>query len=348
VTLYWWEAPKWASLAIPQGDRWTVNVNLRQGQGSTFKGDLEIVAHGLPAGVKLLPNRVPAGETIWPLQFVAESTAAPAAAVITLEARPVDPAQKITSGSRMNLPFLNSPGGDAWRTVRLDKFVLAIVDPPPFSVDIDEPKVPIVRGGGLGIPVRITRRNGYDEPIGLQFDYGPKGIGRPPQVTVPSGESTAVVELSAEAGAPLGAKPLVITALTKSQGDQSWCGHGQIRVSSAIVNLSVAEPFVELAAEPESLRRGERKEFVWTLQHKSPFDGKASVKLIGVPKGVSVIEPLPQITNDSKQIAFQVEANDDALLGSVDGLSCEVIVKAGGQEIRQRSGKGVLRIDPRL
>ena len=37
-----------------------------------------------------------------------------------------------------------------------------------------------------------------------------------------------------------------------------------------------------------------------------------------------------------------------ALLGAVSGLSCEVVVKAGGQEIHQRSGKGVLRIDPRL
>jgi hypothetical protein len=348
TTLYWWEAPKWASLAIPQGDRWTVNVNLPQGQGSKFKGELEIVAHGLPAGVKLLPNRVPAGESPWPIQFVADATAAPAVSLITLEARPVDPAQKIVSGSRMNLPFLNSPGGDAWRTVRLDRFVLAVVDPSPFSVEIEEPKVPIVRGGSLGVPVKITRRNGYDEPIGLQFDYGPKGIGRPPQVIVPSGESSAVLELTAEAGAALGTKLLVLTALTKSQGDQAWCGHGQIRVSTAIVNLTVAEPFVELAAEPESVRRGEKKKFVWTLRHKSPFEGEASVKLLGIPKGVTVSEPLPVITKDSKEVAFQVEANDDALLGAVSGLSCEVVVKAGGQEIHQRSGKGVLRIDPRL
>ena len=140
----------------------------------------------------------------------------------------------------------------------------------------------------------------------------------------------------------------MLTALTKSQGDQAWCGHGQIRVSTAIVNLTVAEPFVELAAEPESVRRGEKKKFVWTLQHKSPFEGEASVKLLGIPKGVTVSEPLPVITKDSKEVAFQVEANDDALLGAVSGLSCEVVVKAGGQEIHQRSGKGVLRIDPRL
>ena len=348
MTLYWWECARWASLAIPQGDRWTVDVNLPQGQGSTFQGDLEIVASGLPAGVKLLPNRVPAGETPWPVQFVADATAAPAAAVISLEARPVDPAQTITSGSRMNLPFLNSPGGDAWRTVRLDKFVLAVVDPAPFSVDIEEPKVAIVRGGGLAIPVKLIRRNGFDEPIGLIVNTRPKGISFPPEAIVASGDSSAVLEINADAGAPLGVKPLVVVAFTKNRGDQGRCGHGQIRVSSAIVSLSVAEAFVELAAEPESVRRGERKKFVWTLQHKTPFEGEAIVKLLGVPKGVSVIEPLPVITKESKEIAFEIEAHDDALLGSFGGISCEVTVKSGGQEIHQRGGKAVLRIDPRL
>lgn len=348
MTLYWWEAPKWASLTIPRGDRWTVAVNLAQGQGSTFKGDLEIVAKGLPPGVRLLPNRIPAGEGSWPIQFVADADAAPAAAVIELEARPLDPQRKVESRCQMNLPFLNSPGGDAWRTVRLDSFMLAVVEPAPFAVDIDQPAAPIVRGGGLGIPVTLTRRDGHDEPIGLQFDWTAKGIGRPPQVIVPSEESTAVLELTAEASAALGAAPLAVTALTKSRGDQSWSGLGQIRVSSALVSLAVAEPFVELACEPGSVRRGERKAFVWTVKQKSPFDGAASVKLLGLPKGVTAVEPPPRITKDSAEIAFEVEATDDALLGSVNGLSCEVTVTSGGQEIRQRSGKGVLRIDPRL
>jgi len=36
------------------------------------------------------------------------------------------------------------------------------------------------------------------------------------------------------------------------------------------------------------------------------------------------------------------------LLGAVNGLECELLVKVADQEIRQRAGKGTLRIDPRL
>ena len=67
-----------------------------------------------------------------------------------------------------------------------------------------------------------------------------------------------------------------------------------------------------------------------------------------MPKGVNVIEPLPTVTKDSKEIIFAIEATDDALLGAVSGLGCELMFKAAGQEIRQRAGKGTLRIDPRL
>ena len=47
-------------LAIPQGNRWTVNVGLSEGQGNAYKGELEIYAEGLPPGVKCEPVHVSA------------------------------------------------------------------------------------------------------------------------------------------------------------------------------------------------------------------------------------------------------------------------------------------------
>ena len=346
-TLYWWEAPKWASLGIPRGDRWTVNVNLMPCQGTTFKGEAEIVAEGLPAGVTLLPNRVPAGARTWPIQFEAAADAPLAAAVIKLMLRPTDPTKKLVSGSQQNLPFLNKPGGDAWKTVRLDRFMMAVLDKPPFSIEIDEPAAPIVRGGELAIPVRLVRHDGFDESVGIQCDWKPGGIGVPPQAVLGPGQTQGVLRLSADQGAPLGPVPLVVTAVTKDRGDQTWHGDGQIRVSSKIVKLAVAEPFVELAAEPDSVRRGARKKMTWKVTHKTPFDGQAAVRLVGLPKGVEVHEPLPTLTRDTQAITFDIEATDDALIGSTKDITCEVAVMQAGQEIKQRSGRGVLRVDPR-
>jgi hypothetical protein len=346
-TLYWWEAPKWASLAIHRGDRWTVNVNLMPCQGNTFKGETEIVAEGLPKGVRLLPNRVPAGAGKWPIQFEADADAAMVSAVITLRVRPLDRAIPLESGSQQNLPFLNKPGGDAWKTVRLDRFMLAVLEKPPFSLEVAEPTAAIVRGGELAIPVRLIRRDGFNESVGFQCDWKPAGIGVPPQVVFEPGQTESVLSLSADLSAPLGAVPLVVTANTKERGEQGWHGDGQMRVSSRLLKLVVAESFVELASQPDSVRRGERKKMVWTVKHKTPFTGAAPVRLVGLPKGIELHEPLPVITSGTQEIAFEIEATDDALIGTTNDLTCELAVTQAGQVIRQRSGRGILRTDPR-
>jgi hypothetical protein len=121
-----------------------------------------------------------------------------------------------------------------------------------------------------------------------------------------------------------------------------------MRVSSQLVKIDVTEPFVELASEPTSIRRGGKANVSFNVQPKSPFDGQATVQLLGLPKGVQVVGPLPRITKDSREIAFEIEATDEALLGPVAGLECELIVQVAGQEIRQRAGNATIRIDPRL
>ena len=226
--------------------------------------------------------------------------------------------------------------------------MLAVTDAAPFSVEIKSPAVALVRGGELAIPVRVIRQSGFEGPVEFQCDWVSPGVSVQPTTTIRAGESEGLLRITGEANAPLGRCPLVVTASTTRDDLDPYLGTGRIRVSSEIVDLMITEPYVELASQPESVRRGEQKRYVWSVQQKSSFEGVASVKLLGLPKGVTVVEPFPVLTNVSKEIAFDIKATDEALLGSVRGMSCEVIVHAGGQEIRQRTGNGTLRIDPGL
>ena len=342
----WEECIRTSGLVIPKGNRWTVNLSLPQGQGSSFRGEFDLIAHGLPQGVRLVSGRVPAGRTLWPIQFVAEPTANPVSSLITIEARPVDATQKLESRSQQSLPYINHSGGDAWRTVRLDRFVLAVTEEAPFSVEIQSPPTALVRGGELAIPVKIHRRDNFKDAVEFQCDWVSPGVSVQPATIIPAGESVGVLRITGELNAPIGKCPLVISACTMRDDLDPYLGTGRIRVSSEIVELSIAEPFIELTSQPEAVRRGERKKYVWAVQHKSPFEGSATTRLLGLPKGVRVVEPLPIVTRESKEIAFEVEATNEALLGSVRGISCEITVRAAGQEIRQRTGNGTLRIDP--
>jgi hypothetical protein len=351
----WPEMPRMTGLAVPGGGRWTVTLDVRKGQGTTFAGPFDIVARGLPPGVRLVSPTVSAvpvpghgGIPIWPVQLVADADAQPGAAIITLEARPVDPTVVLESHCQQALPFVKqSGGGEASRILRVDRFAMAVTDPAAFAIDLVQPTVPVVRGGELAIAVKLTRQPGFDDPVEIQADFGPTGVGLPPKQLIPSGDTEAVLTISADRNAPLGKGPLYVMATTVNDA-YFGSGFGRIRVSSQFIEVEVAEPFVELKSEPTSVRRGGRTTFAFDVTPKTPFEGEAEARLLGLPKGVAVVGPPPRITKSSKQIAFEVEATDDALLGAVSGLECELLVRAAGQEIRQRSGKGTLRIDPRL
>jgi hypothetical protein len=341
----WPEVPRHNGLAVPQGGRWTVSVDLKRGQGTTYSGPFDIVAEGLPEGVRLVARRVPGLVPRWPVELVADPGVRPGAAIITLGAKAADPAVSLRGSCQQAVPFVNHPGGGAWRILRTDRFAMAVIDPAPIAIDLVQPTAALVRGGELFIPVKLTRRAGYDEPVTYRADFAAPGVGLPPEEVIPSGATEAVLRITAERNAPLGKGPLYVAATTRDSGK---VGYGDVRVSSQLIEIEVAEPFVELASEPTSVRRGGRATVSFKVTPKSPFEGEAEVKLLGLPKGVSLAGPSPKITKDAKQIDFTVEATDEALLGPVSGLECELILKVSDQEIRQRAGKGTLRIDPRL
>ena len=343
----WVEATRYMGLAVPLGNRWTVNVNLPQGQGNSYRGGLQIVAEGLPPGVKLVSPPVPPGQSRWPVQLVADASAKPGGAAISFAVQATDPGKKIESGCQQWVPFINHSGGDAWRAVRTDRPIMAVTDSAPIAIDLVPPTIPLVRGGELAIPVKLTRRAGYDEPVEFQVEFVPQGVSLSPSEVIPSGATEATLRITAEQNAALGSGPLFIRATTLPQGSGEL-GCGRVMVSSEIIAITVADSFVELASQPESIRRGAKGQFPFVVTHKTPFEGQATAKLLGLPKGVSLIEPLPVITKESKEIVFTIEATDEALLGAVSGIGCELMLKAAGQEIRQRAGNGTLRIDPRL
>lgn len=343
----WVETGRFTSLAVPQGNRWTVNLSLPTGQGTLFKGDMQVVAKGLPAGVSLVSNRIPGGSSLWPVQLVAAPDATPGGSVMTLEVRSTDPTRRIETACMQWVPFINHSGGDAWRAVKTDQFIMAVTDAAPFSIDLQPPSIPLVRGGELAIPVKLTRKEGFTGPIEFKCDFAPSGVVLPPAETIKSDSGEAVLRISAGADAKLGTGPLFIVATTLLE-PSSYLGTGEVRVSSQILEITITEPFAALTSEPASVRRGGSAAYRWTVTPKSPFEGEAEVKILGLPKGVSVIEPLPRITAASKEVVFRIQATEEALLGPVTGIECELNVHVAGQEIRQRTGKGNLRIDPQL
>ena len=343
----WTESMRVSGMVVPRGNRWTLNLSLSSGQATWPAGEFNLIARGLPRGVRLINSRIRPGTALWPIQFEADADAEQTASVITLHAQPVGASDRIPTYSQQCVPFINHSGGDAWRTVRTDRYVAAVTERAPFSIEIDQPGIPLVRGGGLNIPVRVTRQPGFTGAVEFRCGFAHPAIAIPPPTIIPPEDDAGVLQISARSNAPLETSPLVVLGSTVRDDMQDYLGVGHVRVSSKIVQITIAEPYIELAAEPSSIRRGQSTQFRWRVRHHTPFEGTARVKLLGLPKGVATIGPPPEITSDSQEVVFELAASDEALLGQATGLLCEVTVPVGEQMILQRTGSARLRIDPR-
>ena len=346
------ERPRATSLAVPRGSSWMVNLSLFLGQGTTFRGPFALAVEGLPAGMRMVPPTVPEGQSSWPLLLEADADAPPSAALIRVSAKAAQGERPLEVMNQQNIPRVNYSGG-AWRSIRLDRFATAVVEPAPFSVELEAPRLPLPQGAEIAIPVRVSRRPGFDEPLELQCMFGPSGVVLPPAMEIPADQTEATLLLAANANAKVGSGPLSVLVSTSQprpgavDAESAYWGTERVRVSSPLVDLTVAEPFVTIAGEPQSVRRGDRLSYRWSVKHVRPFSGKATARLIGLPVGVSMVSAAPTIDATTTDLAFELEASDDALLGMVNGLSCELVFTIDGDDVRLRSGTGKLRIDPR-
>jgi len=350
------ERPRKTSLTVPQGGQWTVRLSLYPGQGSSIKGPLDLAVEGLPPGVTMLAQRLPALQSVWPMTLVADADAPLAASFIRVTARPADGGEPFVTVNQQNLQRV-SYSHYPWRSIRVDRFVAAVSEPAGFAVELSTPRQPLMRGSELTIPVRIVRQPDSDEPLEMQCEFSPSGVGTSPAELIPSGETEATLTLSADANAKIGTSPLYVMVTTTQprggrvdgsvRGDTAQ-GSERVRVSSDVIEIQVADPFVALSTTPQSVRRGQRVAYRWAVKQLRPFEGRATVRMLGLPVGMAAVGAEPTIDANSTEVSVELEARDEALLGLVSGLSCDVRFIVGGEEISLRTGNGNLRIDPRL
>jgi hypothetical protein len=344
------ESPRDSGLAIPQGNRWTLQLGLSQGQGNTYRDDLELVAEGLPPGVTMIAPTVRAiagaYPTSVPIQFVAEPDAKPQAALIRILAKPVKPGVEFHSRAGQAILFVGDHFGQSSNSLIVDRYGLAIVNPAPFSVEVETPKIPLIQDGELSVKVKLHRKPGFDEPIQIVSAWNPNGVGSEPTVEIPPGVSEAVYRFTAATNALPATWQTAIQARTLPINPKDVAGTGQTQVSSPFFDLTVAQPYVRLAAEPVGIRRGASGKFIWKVTPQHPFKAGASAKLLGLPKGIQVADPAPVLQPDSDELVFAIAADHEALLGQYKEIAVELTFREEGQEIRQRTGVGVLRIDP--
>ena len=322
---------------VPRGNRFAILVNAAR---TNFDGDLVLDGGGLPVGITMTAPPIKAGQVQVPVVFEAAADAPLAGKLLAFEARQVtteDPegAAGVRGHFENSADFvLGDPNNAVHYAGRVAKLAVAVVEAVPFSIEIVPPKAPLLRNGAIDLRVRVTRREGFQKPVTVEFPFRPGGVSAAPSITIPPDQAEAVYQINADAKAAVGSWPVIAVA----GGDVN----GTAWVASAPVTLNVAEPFTTATLKRAAVEQGREATIACTLTQARPFEGAATARLLGLPPETTA--PELTFTKDTAELAFAVTTTDKSPPGNHKSVIMELVTPVGGEPARMNAGTVELKI----
>lgn len=321
------------AVAVPKGNRQAILVNAGR---ADFGGDLAITAANLPAGVTFEADTMAASVGTYPVLFSATPDAAVAGTLATLAGKPTDPKLNIPCDFSQTVELVNGQNNVPFWTRTVDTMSVAVTEEAPYSIEIVEPKVPLVRGGSMGLKVIAKRKPGFTAPIAVLLPWNPPGIGSAGGVVIPEKQNEAVIPVNADGGAELRTWKIVVNG-------SSSAPTGPITVSSQLAKLTIAAQFLTLAFQAASVEQGKEVDMAVKVNKATDFPGEATVTLIGLPNKVTT--DVKKITKDTADVVFHIKTDPASPAGNHQNLFCQVVITQNGEPIVHNLGTGQLRID---
>ncbi len=319
--------------AVPKGNRQAILVNAAR---ADFGGDLKIAPEGLPPGVTADLDAMAANLSTIPVLLTAAPDAAPAGALARFVGVPVDPAVQVPSEFAQTTELVLGQNNVPFWVRNVDRFAVTVTDEAPFTIEIVEPKAPLVRGGSMNLKVVAKRKDGFKAPIAVSLPWLPPGVGASGGVSIPESQNEALIPMNADGGAELKTWRVVVNGTSDA-------GTGPVTVSTQLAKLTIAQQYVTLAFQAAAVEQGKETELAVTVNQTVPFEGEAQVTLIGLPNKVTT--EVKTITKESKDLVFHLKTEADSPAGNHQNLFCQVVVPEQGEPVVHNLGTGTLRVD---
>jgi hypothetical protein len=321
---------------VARGNRFGAQMSASR---ENFGGDLVLDPKGMPKGVKIIAGPMPANATTMPVVFEAAADAPLAGSLVDFQARLNDPKQKISGGFFNHAEFvIAAPGQSLFSWCDVDRMAVVVVEELPYTLEIVEPKVPLVQGGSMNLKIRAHRKKGFTEPINVQIPFLPPGVGSVPAVDIPKGQDEVLFPLNANGGAEV--KKWKIFALASANVN------GAAYASSQLANLEVVPPYLQFNMQRAAVEQGQQTELVCNVTVSKSFNGTAKVDVLGLPP--HVVTPQLELKKDMKDLVFKLKTEKGSPAGTHRNIFCQVVITENGEPVLHNVGGTELRIDQPL
>lgn len=325
-------------VSIPQGNRFPLLINANR---QNFGGPLSFSGLNLPPGVTVESFGMSADQNVAQLILAAAPDAPVGGAFSQLIGKLADPNNPNPPEGAVRLPtvLIRGQNNRPFWVEPTESLAMAVTQKAPFSLAIVEPKVPLVRGGQMALKVVATRDPEFKAPIKIELMLNPNGMNSSREISIAEGQTEAVLMLNAAGNAQLNEHKIAVRG-------EATVGNGPIMVCSPFVTLRIAEPYLKFTYESAAVELGAETEVVVKVETQTPFEGNATVQLLGLPNKVTTSPA--EFNKDAQELIFKVKAEADANPGNNKNLFCQVVVTENGEPIIHNLGNGVLRVDKPL
>ncbi len=205
----------------------------------------------LPPGVTVETVPMADNRSDVPVLLAAAADAPLAGALVDVVGRHADPNLKVEGHLRQRTSLVRGQNNrEVWNQYT-DRHGHGRDRQTPFTIEIVEPKVPLVQSGSMDLKVVATRKEGFTAPITLRMLYNPPGVGSSGSISIPEGKNEAIMPLTANGGAEVRKWKIAVLG-------EATVGDGPVTVSSQLADLEVAEPFFAFNFQRPSPSRGRR------------------------------------------------------------------------------------------
>lgn len=325
-------------VAIPQGNRFALLINAnRQG----FGGELAFSGLDLPAGVTVESFGMAADQGVSQVILSAAPEAPLAGKLGQIVGKLNDPNNPIPPEGQVRLPTVLVRGQNniPFWTEPTKALAMVVTQKVPFTLAIVESKVPLVQGGQMSLKVVAIREGEFKAPIKIELVLNPNGVNSSREISIAEGQTEALISLNAAGNAQVKEHKIAVRG-------EATVGNGPITVCSPFVNLRVAEMYMKFNFQAAALETGAETELVVKVENAKPFEGNATVQLIGLPNKVTTVPA--EFNKEAGELIFKIKAEADANPGNTKNLFCQVVVTESGEPIIHNIGTGSLRLDKPL
>lgn len=309
-----------------------------QATRSSFGEEIAIALEGLPEGVTAQTYPMPKGRVEVPVVLTATKDAKHTGAFFDVIGTGKLGDREITADLEQYQKLVLGRN----RRVMLDHWTpraaMAVCDAMPFSIELVQPKTPLLRRGSKNLVVRIKRDEGFDAPVYLKTLYNPPGVSINNSRKIDKGKNEVSIPITANKNAGMATWPMIMQV---SYGTK----YGTQTVATPPIMLEVENAVFDYSFPRSAAETGQEMAITFGMEKIRDVEGEIEVEVVGLPNGVTCDEPIQKVTLESTAVSFPLKIAKDAKTGKHRTINVKTRIVRDGETMVQTDGTGELRVD---